>query len=350
MTILTWRVITISDRLLFMKTAILLITLCFMILPSFAGPRSSGGGTSVVCRDPQTHKIIGSPELYELFEAENDPRINAHIPRSKKEVKTQIDSILSGLESRSTNGAMDVLTMRNSLALVDRDWTPTGGSVSITMVPDFVPRFFPKDPRCKLEVTAYYDDLQSVLFVDREIYGRMTNTDKAALKLHEAAYKVNRIFAHDQDSDRTREMVAALLTGQLTWFYRNLGALSRPAELPPLNTSMLDLVFGGKSLICGETGAASELRLRMKNSNLMVGADLSTLPWAEQSFHGNFGTSLLSVNTESDEFNTSISFSVADLISVLKGAQESFKARYSFDGSSDLIDGSPNRALKCMFR
>jgi hypothetical protein len=251
-----------------------------------AGTGVTGGGSTVVCRDPNTNAIIGQPQLYDLFEAQHDPRRAYKIVRSEENADAQIEAMVKNFEANAIPAEdLEGVTLRNSLAVEARDWLFTDGEARINMEPDFMPRFLPKDPHCKVEVTASYDDASSVLEVDKEIYEKMSNTDKAALRLHEAVYKINRIFAKDKTSDRTRQMVADLVKGgSMPGLYQSLETIRiDPKNMPFKDPRVIEIIFGQKTLVCKDQSGHELLAIQSDGS---IAEDHNTeLNWDNQYFY-----------------------------------------------------------------
>ena len=315
-----------------------------------AGSGTSGGGTAVVCRNPQTGKIEGAPELYELFEAEHDPLRHYHIQRGGEPMDAQIESVLNRV---SNERGMDVLTVRHALILVNHAWVLTDGQARINMLPDFVPTFLPKDPNCKLEVTAFYDDSNETVEVDSEIFGQMSSADQAALKLHEAIYKVNRTFAQDKNSDRTRSDVAGLFSDRPDLaLYMGLKSLAYGEKLDFLNPALLKIIFGNSVLECLD----SHSKLTLKIDSDGTALDGTTLTWYAQEFDQEELTSKsqkqknafrapfdLKLSAENDEYGSNLIFSLGDLYTALDPAKPgfAFSANFALDPDSEEIVTPP---------
>jgi hypothetical protein len=257
------------------------ILLMALALPVQAevGTGSSGGGAAIVCRTSKGK--IKRAFLYDLYEAENDSLHPLTIIRSNDSVDIQIDKALKrwkALEKKGGyfEGAFDaeIATLRNALALVKRDWSPLKAGTRLPFVPDVNPTIMPKDPSCKLETMAHYWDSKNTLKVDLEIYAMLSPTDKAALQIHEGAYKANRLLADEANSENTRRMVARLFAKEAREirFAKSLAKLSdlesellksgdseEQSEVEsegftkrvlPIDFAIADLLFGGKALVC----------------------------------------------------------------------------------------------------
>lgn len=251
-------------KLFFIQLPSLTIMWLLSSLSFAAGNGTSGGGASVVCRD-QSGKII-SAQLYDLYEAQNNSTHPVEILRNKEAPQKQINEALQRwLERGASNSSwentteIDVATLRRTLGLVKRDWSPLRAGTRLPYTPDVNPSFLPKDSRCSLETTANYSDAKNTLLVDMEIFSLLSPTDQAALLVHEAAYKVNRIFSHEVSSENTRRMVARLFSKEKhnIKFQKSLGSIGIIDNAIKLNAAIVDIIFGGKTLNCKESGEAT---------------------------------------------------------------------------------------------
>jgi hypothetical protein len=257
---------------------------------AFAGPGTSGGGASMVCRDSKG--AITSAALYELFEAQNDPTQNLTIVESAAAPEAQIQNVLGDwakLKKEGTfkndriAGESQIATIQRALGLVKRDRVLMKAGTKIPLQSDIVPTILAKKAGCQLELTAYYDDKklfnghQGVLEIDGEIYGKLSNTHKAALLMHEAVYKMNRVLGNETTSENTRKLVAALFAKKNAAFtaylannlakVRSIDDLTLDLYAPQFeaapnlvggelwmkqdaNTPAVDLILGGKKLDC----------------------------------------------------------------------------------------------------
>lgn len=224
------------------------------------GGESAGGGFALVCREskgPKKGQIKGEALFYDLFEGANDPKRNLKIQKSKESVAAQIEARVQTLrvatDSRFENTT--ITTLRRALALVERDWTVINPGTRLPVRPDFNPEILPKDPCYQLEPVAFYDDKNVILQIDGEIYDRMPNTDKAALKMHEAIYKVNRLFSNARNSDQSRREVARFFSDSPSFSFRadfaNIERLNEEASGEFLmSMHAFDFLLGGKTLFC----------------------------------------------------------------------------------------------------
>ena len=206
-----------------MKSLFLLyfVTLSLFSTVAVAGPKQggngSGGGTSIVCRDEAG--AVETAKLYDLFEAENDPVKPIEIYRDDS--LEPMDRIRFAFTERSKRVGETIVDknrpeipadIQRALNLVKRDWVSLKAGTRLPLVTDVKPVFLSSGKNCELETTAIYDDNAYKLYVDMEIYNKLSNTDKAGLILHEAIYKNHRVLIKDETSTWVRKIVAGVLS------------------------------------------------------------------------------------------------------------------------------------------
>jgi hypothetical protein len=202
---------------LFIATGVALTNFCYMS-KAYAkqGGQDGGGGAAIVCRNEAGQ--ISSARLYDLYAIENNPRSPRETVKSNASIEQLLQQALNRVASaHSENGTpvvksdnLTVSLISRALALVQRDWIPLLPGTRLDFVPDVAAEFVSSRPECKLETVAHYDDQLSNLSVDMQIYNQFSETDKAALKMHEALYKISRILFADTTSKRTRGLVGEL--------------------------------------------------------------------------------------------------------------------------------------------
>ena len=350
-----------------MRLSSLALLIAFLGTAAHAGTGVTGGGTSVVCRDPQTNEIVGAPVLYDLYEAEHDPARNFQLERSDALVETQLEKIVASWSGGGEDARpLELTTIRHALKIVEKAWLETDGKTQIVMPqPDFTPSLLPKDPHCRLEVTAFYQDENEMVKVDSEIYGKMSNTDKAALKFHEALYKINREFAQDKTSDRTREMVAKAFGGKVVWLYSGLETLRTAPQTITMSGPKVDFIFGGQRLACKDKyervvltmdskgNPYGEFTLPWKNEYFDPSISLRKLePGEKERVFQEYKRATLSFRAGGDEYGASLDLSVEDLVNALDEANQgqAIRALYRLDEDSKDLLQSPIQPLHCNFK
>lgn len=173
-----------------------------LITQTLAGVGSSGGGPSIVCRNP-VNKNIESAELLDLFESkirfgysivygeDKDIRINEAINRIKNNKFTK------NLIKESLN---KILTATKFL--------PAGVSLQIGNDLGSEYGVLIKEG-CSLEYAGFYETDGSLKIV-LSIYDAFTPTDKAAFFVHETVYKLARETSGVNNSASSRKLTAAL--------------------------------------------------------------------------------------------------------------------------------------------
>jgi hypothetical protein len=183
----------------------------FLLLPASSAFAESGrvgnGGFAYVCRDAATHAITAA-RLLDLWEAEGVPTW-----RKDDSVDSQLAAALARLLDYSPNswfGVVDRLEeLRTSATYTNR---------ALTLTDDAFPPYQP-EAGCGYEQVARYETVvsetgKSGLRIANEIFNSpfFSNSDRAALFFHEAAYYVDRYKNEATNSQRTRIVVAHLFS------------------------------------------------------------------------------------------------------------------------------------------
>lgn len=188
-----------------MKSAIAFALLLSASTGAYAGPSSSGGGPSIICNGPEGK--VQTAQMLDLYEGQI--RYGLAIPTLPTPGAAQLQAAFDRLTAYDWFVASDV-----QAALVDISskvaFLPDGvimapgvdlGDSYAAVVPD----------GCELAYAGYYE-ADGTLRISRTIFDKLDETDKAALFLHEAIYKVARELGEDTDSLATREINAYLFS------------------------------------------------------------------------------------------------------------------------------------------
>ena len=155
-----------------------------------AGEKGGNGGGAWVCYAPNGD--IKTAELLDLKEAETDP-LNLTIARPGTPADAQLEERLRALAAHDPD---TVAKMRQVLALLAQPgrWKPVDDSTRFQLAPpvDTALKVIRRERGCSLQGAANYDDSSDIVTYDPEIYAAMNPTDQAALRFHEAYYKVMR--------------------------------------------------------------------------------------------------------------------------------------------------------------
>ena len=180
--------------------------LCASVALAFTGTESSGGGPSLFC--PQASIPQEVVRLYDFFEG--NIRLGLNIPvtnGASKEV--QAEWALKKLEALDYAIAQDVRSKYLQMSTRMR-YLPDG--ILMTGVNDLGSGQAPLIlANCQLVYAAFYEN-SGVLSVSRTIFDRFTETEKAALLMHEAIYAVAREQTAQTDSRSTRILNAYLFS------------------------------------------------------------------------------------------------------------------------------------------
>ncbi len=173
-----------------------------LVLTSFqvfaqADSKGGGGGATVVCKN--SDGTIKTVKLLDLYQIEMNSRT---VPRSQLNWKKQLNSIL--LKKKDQFVANDIFEVLEK--------------VKVKMLPLNITLRQPYDlgndsvlieDGCTIEWVAFYKDGDDSLQIVAKYFNLMGPTDKAALFLHEAIYKMFR-KREDTNSSRTREVVGEI--------------------------------------------------------------------------------------------------------------------------------------------
>jgi hypothetical protein len=182
-------------------TGMLMAMLPAITANAFVGGDHSGGGGAIVCRD--SSGTIQSAELLDLWEVEPKYRVF----RTNEDVETQTAHALEKLRTFNPGFAEAVTTQ---LAMNETIVEEVPANREVAPPTDAENNL--QEIGCKLEGVAKFDDVSNALFFEQRIIPFMPNTDQAALKLHEAIYRLLRETEHAQNSIKARMLVAYLFT------------------------------------------------------------------------------------------------------------------------------------------
>lgn len=165
------------------------------------GGVDGGGGKGIVCRDSSNN--IKSAEILDLYEGRT--MYGLEIIKSSEPMDAQIDKALEKLSNNLSVSAF-VSLVKKKMVLLPPD-------TELVPVDDSFEALFPKD--CKAEQLAHYYSDEKVL-INGDIWNHLTETDRAALILHEAIYRLNRSVGA-KDSRQSRHVVMSLFDPNAKW-------------------------------------------------------------------------------------------------------------------------------------
>jgi hypothetical protein len=161
------------------------------------GGESSGGGGGFYC--PGTNTV----EVLDIWEGRS-PRYGFSINNSNDGYETQLQEALQNLNTMAPDLMVEV---QNNLSLLKSRAKPIDPSLVEIPFPDDAKPLFVK-PHCELRGIMYYDGSNSILWFNPELLNKLSQTDLAALWLHEALYRTMRDKLSETNSDTTRRIVA----------------------------------------------------------------------------------------------------------------------------------------------
>jgi len=165
----------------------------------YAGGDAGGGGKAVVCRD-NNHSIVSAQTL-DLYEGRNI--YDLYIP----DIAGTPDQIVEVIKTRLLSTVdQPEFQIYPDIARVHDIFRLTGPGVVLLPVDDAAEVAVPD--KCAIEQLANYID-DNLLSVQSDIWNALSNTEKAALIMHEAIYREERYWGA-KDSRRSRKIVANL--------------------------------------------------------------------------------------------------------------------------------------------
>lgn len=211
------------------------------------GGIGDGGGQGVVCRDD--NGTVLSATLLDIFEAKNYFLLNIVTPSKQTylDIATDYAAYLDSAIPSNDPSSEEVITvggtskssfdvgggfllshlekstrLKNEVQKIDQTKMLVPIEASIPTVGDSTPRVLPTKKGCQIEQIALYVDGVNEVRFSEIIWMNLSETDKAALLIHEALYKQLRQFG-DTNSDRTRKIVAHLFGGtSFQWIFNDV--------------------------------------------------------------------------------------------------------------------------------
>ena len=194
----------ITKSLNSLKAAIPAAMALFLAAPLHAqearteGGISEGGGRSVVCRNPAGE--ITSAQMLDLYEGEKVYKLS--VPRSDAPMEEQIAKALGKLSEKARLPIQfQAGFIREKMSLLPED-------VKLPLLEDS--REFALPRNCEVEQLAIYYSMDNIQ-VDGQIWSKLSETDRAALLVHEAIYLYDR-NGGATTSRRSRRIVANLFS------------------------------------------------------------------------------------------------------------------------------------------
>lgn len=183
-----------------------MLLLMFMFLPfvqslAMHGKDGGNGGVSVVCRNSDGK--ITSAETLDLFEGKN--QFNLTYPG----VSTNHNDLIKFAKLKMIDNPIFLKQFNEILSdvLTKLVFLPNG--IGLKATEDDFPIITKKG--CKAEQLANYEDKEEKIYIDEEIYAKLSEYDKAAFFIHETIFKMDRINHNQVKSINSRKLTANLL-------------------------------------------------------------------------------------------------------------------------------------------
>lgn len=194
-----------------MKTKILnwkwmLLFFALATTSSLAG-QEGGGGVVVVCKEESGTTV----RLLDLFEAENLPGFKGkqHIARNELPVSQQVENAMTRLHQYPELQER----VRAEIANYELHAKPLDFNYRFVLTGDIDAFIIPEN--CELKNVVVYQDAEQIWYKE-ELIALLPPTDQAALKLHEALYKIHRDLGNQNGSKTTRMLVGLLFLAEDT--------------------------------------------------------------------------------------------------------------------------------------
>lgn len=220
-----------------MERALLFFLLCMLLASqSFAkakpvrapaGAKDGGGGAGISCRSPSQKPGLAERLHLEYYETFAMLEVAEGLKEGDKFQEVEW-SVLDYHEF----GAKKLLNF------IDQNGTASTDDVYLRMAMDFaidvvaqsmflVEKIENQDPdmgftkwgeefkkeKCEIHWIAYYRDSESMLYISKPYYDRLSLPNLAALYLHESIYRAARLVRNEQNSAEVRRLVRGVLRG-----------------------------------------------------------------------------------------------------------------------------------------
>ena len=261
-----------------------------------AGVDSSGGGTAVVCRDG--NHAISRIELLDLFEGRSVYGLTY-----VNNTDTTDDQIFAVYEKAATTMVQPQIDLFSALTRVRRIAKILPQGTHLSAINDAYPIVLPDG--CRLEQFASYID-DGVLSIDAELWDAADQTNRAALYLHEAVYRLAR-GEGATDSRFSRRVVSYLFsTTILDPVIDGIPANARWCETHDSVGRTIDrFAVYPESLIINKK-PATVLQFTKKDRSTLFTKTTLTSPWTaweEPALSGNFAFASIQSKLQSENVN-----------------------------------------------
>lgn len=180
----------------------LLVTMVSLLFGSLgAWAQSDKGG---VGNGGGVHWCPGkAPEMYDLYEGKR--RFKLKIEDDGSSYEEIIKRSLRKLENATLANEI-----QNEIDYLETEGFSFETSLKLKLVPDA--NILMTDENCEYRQLANWDDETGTVFIKNEYYEQMDDFNRAALTLHESIYSVLRKRLNASNSDRSRKLVAQLMS------------------------------------------------------------------------------------------------------------------------------------------
>lgn len=183
-----------------MKKIGMFLVIAMLSAPAFAQEHVGNGGGSHFCAGR------GYQEMYDIYEGKT--RYGLTFDENQIDENLILQNAIQKIKNINVSVAVEVAAWIDYLNQPGN--LVTSFNIKLTRVPDA--NVLMTDENCEYVQLANWDDVTQKVFVKPSVYLVMSPFHRAALKLHEAIYKVFRIRKKSINSDQARLLVAEVLS------------------------------------------------------------------------------------------------------------------------------------------
>lgn len=230
------------------------ILLCMLMSAAVAYPagKEGHGGNAVVCRD-EASKIY-SVEVLDLWEGREEFELQIQEPMgTAEEIAQQLSHRMAFVDSDYYS------KVGNVVAEIIRKKTMLEDGLILDPIPDSFPVI--QSPKCKIEQLAVYKG-NGVVLIATSLWKHLTNSQQAALYLHEAIFKVLRDRELVWDSRKARVITAYLFSNLVDIDFREFynDHLKHLGPVGPAKEVKIEEQVRGDLIVSFESSQAAKIQ------------------------------------------------------------------------------------------
>jgi hypothetical protein len=266
----------------------------------YAGTKDGGGGPSVICNGPDGK--VQSAQLLDLHEAQ--VRYGLTVPHSNTPAQVQLKAAFERLVAYNWFIASDV---EDALSAVESKiaFLPAGEIMAPGVdLGDGYAAVIPNG--CSLAYVGYYES-DGTLRISKDIFDLLSETDRAALLMHEALYKVARDIGYQKDS-----LVSRKFNGYL---------FSTAQDLSSLDGDAPELSYASRFRNVAQP-------VQINSPVVLPGSPQNTLTLTETGLNSGVGVNFFCISPDGDATNLYPLFAADGTIHLDIGNCRAFKVSF----------------------